>query len=71
MFFDPSLFVLKTADGTEIKTAAALVSPDEIWPNNVTRASVTIMSPELVRLGDAISFWYNGAFLETAIAQEF
>ena len=27
MFFDPSLFVLKTADGTEIKTAAALVSP--------------------------------------------
>ena len=71
MFFDPSLFVLKTADGTEIKTAAALVSPDEIWPNNVTRASVTIMSPELVRLGDAISFWYNGAFLETVIAQEF
>ena len=71
MFFDPSLFVLKTADGTEIKTAAALVSSDEIWPNNVTRASVTIMSPELVRLGDAISFWYNGAFLETVIAQEF
>ncbi len=71
MVFDPSLFVLKTADGTEIKTAASLVSPDEIWANNVTRTSVTIMSPELVRLGDAISFWYNGVFLETVIAQEF
>ena len=71
MVFDPSLFVLKTADGTEIKTAAPLVSPDEIWSNNVTRSSVTILSPELVRLGDAISFWYNGTFLETVIAQEF
>ena len=71
MVFDPSLFVLKTADGTEIKTAAPLVSPDEVWANNVTRTSVTIMCPELVRLGDAISFWYNGVFLETVIAQEF
>lgn len=71
MYFDPSPFVLKTADGTEIKTAAPYVSADEVWANNVTRVSTTIMSPELVNLGDEISFWYDGAFLGTVIAQEF
>lgn len=71
MYFDPSPFVLKTADGTEIKTAAPYVSKDEIWANNVTRVSVTIMSPELVNLGDEISFWYDGTFLGTVTAQEF
>jgi hypothetical protein len=29
------------------------------------------MSPELVHLGDEISFWYDGAFLGTVIAEEF
>ena len=71
MYFDPSPFVLKTADGTEIKTAAPYVSADEVWANNVTRVSTTIMSPELVNLGDEISFWYDGTFLGTVIAQEF
>lgn len=71
MYFDPSPFVLKTADGTEIKTAAPYVSADEVWANNVTRVSATIMSPELVNLGDEISFWYDGTFLGTVIAQEF
>lgn len=71
MYFDPSPFVLKTADGTEIRTAAPYVSADEIWANNVTRVSTTIMSPELVNLGDEISFWYNGTFLGTVISQEF
>ena len=71
MYFDPSPFVLKTADGTEIKTAAPYVSADEIWANNVTRVSTTIMSPELLQLGDEISFWYDGTFLGTVTAREF
>ena len=71
VYFDPSPFVLKTADGTEIKTAASYVSADEVWAGNVTRVSTTIMSPELVHLGDEISFWYDGSFLGTVIAQEF
>lgn len=71
MTFDPSLFVLKTADGTEIRTAAPYVSADEIWANNVTRTSTTIMSPDLVHLGDEISFWYDGVFLGTVTAKEF
>ena len=71
MYFDPSPFVLKTADGTEIKTTAPYVSADEVWANNVTRVSTTITSPELVNLGDEISFWYNGTFLGTVTAREF
>ena len=63
--------MLKTADGTEIKTAASYVSADEVWAGNVTRVSTTIMSPELVHLGDEISFWYDGSFLGTVIAKEF
>ncbi len=71
MYFDPTPFVLKTADGTELRTAASHVSADEVWANNVTRVSTTIMSPELVHLGDEISFWYDGTFLGTVTAREF
>ena len=71
MYFDPAPFVLKTADGAEINTAAPHVPADEVWAENVTRVSTTIMSPELVHLGDEISFWYDGTFLGTVTAREF
>ena len=69
--FDPSPFVLRAADGTELKTAIALLSPDEVWANNRTSVSVGILDGDRIQPGDEIEVWYGGTYLETVTASEF
>ena len=70
--FDPSLFVLKRADGTELRTMAGYVSRDQVQAGTTYyRVSITIGKADAVRLGEEISFWYDGTFLGTVTASEF
>ena len=69
---DPSLFVLRRADGTELKTMAPYVSKDRVSAGTTYfRTSITIGKAEAVQMGEEISFWYDGTFLGTATAREF
>jgi hypothetical protein len=70
--FDPSLFTLKRADGTELVTLAPYVSRDQVHAGTTYfRISITIGRAETVKLGEEISFWYDGNFLGTVTAKEF
>lgn len=70
--FDPSLFTLKHADGTELKTMAPYVSGDLLRAGTTYyRISITIGKADAVELGEEISFWYDGTFLRTVTAKEF
>ena len=69
-YFDPSGFVLKAADGTEITTAAKYVSEDEVWADNITTVSLGILDQDAISPGDEISVYYNGTLLGTVTATE-
>ena len=70
--FDPSLFVLKRADGTEIPTMARAVSKDQVSAGTTYfRISINIGKADAVSLGEEVSFWYDGVFLGTVTAREF
>ena len=70
--FDPSLFTLKRADGTELKTMAPYVSKDQVHAGTTYfRISISIGRADAVQLGEEISFWYDGSCLGTVTAEEF
>ena len=70
--FDPSLFVLKRADGTEIPTMARAVSGDRVSAGTTYyRVSINIGNADALKLGEEVSFWYDGVFLATVTAREF
>ena len=70
--FDPSLFVLRRSDGTEIPTMARAVSKDRVSAGTrYFRVSINIGKADAVKLGEEVSLWYDGVFLATVTAREF
>ena len=70
--FDPSLFVLKGADGKEIPTRAKSVSKDQVSAGTTYfRISISIGTADALKLGDVVSFYYDGVFLDKVTAKEF
>ena len=70
--FDPSLFVLTRADGTELKTMAPYVSKDTVKAGTTYfRISINIGKADALKLGDEISFAYDGTSLGSVTAEEF